>query len=206
LAEVTEVLPDFDGFGVCYDTAANPYFKAIFVENIRLIQSVRVGKKLLKLIADARPKFRGTFPIGINVMAKPQKIKYIQSGHLPYFGAIMKAPDGVTKYDAPRGCNHYLVGSSANAAINPIDSTNSQGSVCDMMFTNAQFISSRGEQIRPHIVLAHELIHSYHCLYGIKKNDDEELWASGIGKYDQEPISENVFRKQFKIPLRTEYY
>ena len=205
MAETTEVLPDFGGFAVCYDPGLNPFFKAIFVENMRIIESCAVGKTLLKLICDALPRFRGTFPAGINVMDKPQKVKYVESGHAPMFGKIVPAP-GVNRYVAPRGCNHYIIGSSCNAALSTEDSENGQGSVCDMMFTNAQFITSKGEPARPFIVLAHELIHSYHCLYGIKKSEDEELWTTGIGAYENEPMSENVFRDQLKLPRREEYY
>lgn len=207
MAELTEVLPEFEGFAVCYDPGANPFFKAIFVENMRLIKSVAVGVTLLKLIEDASPTFRGDFPTGVNVMAKPQKVKYVESGHKPYFGGLTAVSGpGSEKYDAPANCNHYIIGSSANAAKSPTHSTNGQGSVCDMMFTNAQFMNSRGEALRAHIVLAHELIHSYHCLYGIKKQDDEELWTSGIGVYSTETMSENVFRDQFNLTRRTAYY
>jgi hypothetical protein len=205
MAEITEVLPDFDGFAVCYDPSKNPFFKAIFIENMRLIQGCTAGKTLLKLIADARPRSRADFPPSVNVMAKPQAVKYVQSGHAPMFGSITPVP-GVDRYVAPRGCNHYIIGSSCNSAKSTQDSENGAGSVCDMNFTNAQFITSKGEQTRSHIVLAHELIHSYHCLYGIKKADDEELWTTGIGIYSAEPLCENVFRTQFGMTLRTEYY
>ncbi len=122
------------------------------------------------------------------------------------FGSITPVP-GVPKYVAPKGCRHYIVGSSANAAVSPDKSYEGKGgSVCKMMFNNAQFITSKGKSVRPYLVLAHELIHSYHCLYGLKKQDDEELWTSGIGMYSSDPITENVFRTRYKLPLRTDYY
>ena len=206
MAELQEVLPEFAGFAVRYDPSKNPFFKAIFIENMRLVKSVAVGGTLLDLIRDAKPKYRDDFPAGINVIAVPQAIKYIESGHAPMFSSIVAVP-GSDRYVAPKGCNHYVVGSSANAAVLPDESFNGKGgSVCKMLFNNAQFITSKGESVRPYLVLAHELIHSYHCLYGLKKDDDEELWTSGIGVYNDEPMSENVFRDQYKIARRTEYY
>lgn len=206
MAEILDVLPDFPGFAVRYDPAKNPFFKAIFVENMRLVNSVAVGVTLLGLIRDARPAFRGDYPPSINVIAVPQAIKYIESGHAPGFGGISAQP-GVERFVAPRGCNHYIVGSSANAAVNTDESyAGKGGTVCKMLFNNAQFVTSKGESVRPYVVLAHELIHSYHCLYGLKKADDEELWTTGIGVYGAEPMCENVFRDQYNLRRRTEYY
>ncbi len=207
MAEIQEKLPDFSGFGVKYDPVKNPFFKAILVENLRIIERVAAGKQLLQLIADARPRHRADFPDGVNVFGKPKDVKYVESGHAPAFGSIVKVDGpGSAKYVAPKGCRHYIVGSSANASKSPTDSENGQGSVCDMLFTNAQFVTSKGERSAPFVVLAHELIHSYHCLYGIKKGEDEELWTTGIGTYADEALSENVFRTQFGMPPRAEYY
>jgi hypothetical protein len=108
---------------------------------------------------------------------------------------------------SPKGCPFYILGGSQNAAKDPVAAENSQGSVCTMFFTNVQIITSKGEATQPFIVLAHELIHSYHCLNGIKKDGkDEELWTTGIGIYEKEPISENAIRDQFKMALRLEYF
>lgn len=204
MAELNEMLPEFDGFAVRYDPSLNPFFKAILVENLRKLGTCDAGKTLLKLIADARPRSRADFLTGVNVRCEPKAIKYVQSGHATAGGFAASASD---RHIAPNGCNHYIMGSSANAALDPTASGDGTGSVCKMMFTNAQFLNSKGEMVtHPYIVLAHELIHSYHCLYGIKKPKDEELWATGIGIYAGEPMSENVFRTQLKLPPRLEYY
>lgn len=205
MADVTEVLPEFPAFGVRYDPTVNPFFKAIMVENLRLVGSVAAGQTLFGYIKDAKPTSRGDYPIGINVMCVPKAVKYVESGFKPAAGGTIAASDD-KRHIAPNGCNHYLIGSSANAAVNPVDSDNGKGTVCKMMFTNAQMITSRGESARPYVVLAHELIHSYHSLYGIKKPKDEELWTTGIGIYSDDPLTENVFRAQFKLAPRTEYY
>ncbi len=201
MAETTEVLADFKGFAVRYDPGTNPFFKAIMVENLRKIQTVPAGVTLFKLIADAQPKSRDDFPIGVNVMCKPKAVKYVESGYSPMFGKLVANPAQVS----PKGCRHTIVGSSLNASRDPTASENGQGSVCDMEFTNAQMITSKGETAYPFVVLAHELIHSYHCLYGIKKADDEEQWASGLGIYATDPLTENVFRSQFNLGPRKEY-
>jgi len=108
---------------------------------------------------------------------------------------------------APKGCPFYIVGGSQNAALDPTASDNGKGTVCTMYFTNAQVVTTKGESTVPYIVLAHELIHSYHCLNGIKKDGpDEELWTSGIGQFDKEPLSENVIRGQLKMKLRVDYF
>lgn len=206
MAEVNEMLPEFTGFAVRYDPTLNPFFKAIMVENLRILAACEVGKTLFKLIADARPRSRADFITGVNVRCEPKAIKYVQSGYKPAMGGTIQASSDA-RHVAPNGCNAYLVGSSANAALDPTASGDGTGSVCKMMFTNAQFLNSKGEMVtQPFIVLAHELIHSYHCLYGIKKAKDEELYTTGIGIYADEPMSENVFRTQLKLKPRVEYY
>ncbi len=76
-----------------------------------------------------------------------------------------------------------------------------------MRFTNVQVVTRRGEKAEPYVVLAHELIHSLHCLQGIKMDGrDEELWTTGLGKYENNPMSENVFRAQFGLAKRQRYF
>jgi hypothetical protein len=67
-------------------------------------------------------------------------------------------------------------------------------------------MTTKGEKTDPYIVLAHELIHSLHCLEGTSANTDEELWTTGIDKYANNQMSENAFRTAFGLPLRTQYY
>ncbi len=66
--------------------------------------------------------------------------------------------------------------------------------------------TSKGETMFSFITLAHELIHSLHHVTGTRKDEDEELWTTGIGMYIDEPMSENGIRKEFAMSLRIEYY
>lgn len=75
-----------------------------------------------------------------------------------------------------------------------------------MKYTNAQIVTSKGEATQSFIVLAHELIHSLHHVTGTRRDTDEELWTTGLGKYSDEPMSENKIRDQFGIKLREAYY
>ena len=216
MAPPAKVVPEFPGFGVQYEVSANPFFEAICVENLRKLKTCDVGKELLKLIADAKPSHRADYPIGINVMMVPKEVVYVQSG----FKTAWAASGGMTKTleksgldihnaqkeHSPPGCPFYIVGGSQNAAKSPPHSTNGTGSVCTMYFTNTQITTSKGESTVPFIVLAHELIHSYHCLYGIKKDAGEEEWATGVGIYAGERISENAFRSALGFKLRLSYY
>ena len=69
------------------------------------------------------------------------------------------------------------------------------------------------------IALAHELIHCMHYVTGtcyrapkaslnLKEDSplaQEEARTTGLFPYDNEPLSENAFRRAFGLPLRTEY-
>ena len=61
------------------------------------------------------------------------------------------------------------------------------------------------------LVLAHELIHSYHGLSGTKKDgadggiDNEELYTVGLGRYWNTRISENSIRREHGLALRDRY-
>lgn len=213
MPEITEVLPDFDMMSVRYDPAKKPYFRVQLVEELRRIQSCAAGKTLLQLIKDAKPKSRADFPVDTNVMCVPQEVTFVQSGfkreYIPNSGGKQTLNPSIDPRHSPEGCPFYRLGGSKNAAKDPVASTNGQGSVCTMYFTNAELLTSKGEKAYPFIVLAHELIHSYHCLYGIKKDGkDEELWTTGIGVFADEKLTENVFRTQLKVAggLRTQYF
>lgn len=214
---VLEVLRDFPGFAVRYDAAAQPFFKPIVVDNLRLLKSVTVGQKLLKLIEDARPRSRDDFPDGVNVIVERQEMTVVQSGYRRDFandGSRVILASAEPKH-APPGCPFWKVGGSANEAKDPIAACDDRGSVCIMKFTSTEVFTNKGEATKPFIVLAHELIHSWHCLYGIRKDGpDEELWTTGIGNYEKHPwnprndidISENIFRDEFGIKRRERYF
>ena len=118
MAETISVLPEFPGFAVQYDSASNPFFSAIMVENLRKLKSVALGKSLLEQIAAAQPKHRGTFPLGVNVMCVPFHMRYIESGFRTTSTYIdnKQVLDGMkpspNKEHNPDGCPFHKVGSS----------------------------------------------------------------------------------------------
>lgn len=212
MADVIELLPAYAGLAVGYDTGANPFFRPIVIENLKKIASCAAGQTLLQKIGEAKPTARADFPQGVNVMVVPKPVTFVQSGHKQAWVAgggmtktLEKSAD--PRHAAPAGCPFYILGGSQNAAKDPSASGNGNGSVCTMFFTNVQVITTKGEVTHPFIVLAHELIHSYHCLNGIKKEgQDEELWTTGIGAFASETLSENVIRTQLGLPARKAYF
>lgn len=209
MVETVAKLPTFPGFGVKYDEAKNPFFGAIVTDNLTILKGCAVGKKLLKLIEDATPKSRSDFPAGINVMCVPKEVAFVQSGFKTAWvtgGTTKTLEASKDAKHSPDGCPFYIVGGSQNAPVDATATKGAKGTVCIMHFSNVQVITTKNEATHPFIVLAHELIHSYHCLYGIRKTTDEELWTTGLGIYSTEPISENVFRTELGLKLRVDYY
>lgn len=214
MAEILEVLPDFPGFAVKYDTSKKPFFRPTVVETLRKLKEVAAGKALLSAIAAATPAVRGDFPVSINVICVPTSIEFTQSGYKRdgfYGDGGVYTPTGMSPSPnpnfAPVGCPFWLAGGSSNNSIDKTAATNTLGSVCYMNFTNAQIMTRKGEPSAAYIVLAHELIHSLHSLQGITMDGKgEELWTTGIGEYADNPMSENAFRRQFGLPLRNAYF
>ena len=206
MAEVIEKLADFAGFACKYELSKNPFFKPIVVENLRKLKATAAGKSLLSEIAVAAPRKRGDFPTGVNVICVPIAISFTQSG---YKREVMYGLDhkATTTGMSPPGCPFWMAGGSSNEAVDQMAAGDGSGTVCLMRFSNVQVKTSKGETAHPFVVLAHELIHSLHCLQGIRMDGkDEELWTTGIGKYANNPMSENAFRGQFGLPLRNAYF
>lgn len=227
MPETRKVLPEFPGFAVEYDINANPFFEPIVVESLRKIKSVAVGKSLLSRIAVANPQYRGDFPDGINVILTPMVngMQYNQSGFKPQkewleqgaFKVTGMTPSLASGHNLKRtvtkngneeeiDCPFWKDGTSANLAVDPSFTNGGRGTVCMVRFSNAQFMTSKGEPCAAFIVLAHELIHSMHCLEGTHAGSDEELWTSGEGKYEGDPMTEAAFRRAFGLAKRAAYY
>lgn len=205
---MVQALDEFRGFAVEYDETKNPFFRKIMLENLTLLQSKPLGKKLLGLIADANPQSRGGFPVGINVVCRPYTMNYIQSGKKLAYSPGSAVRDTLESSAHPKhniqGCRFHKYGSSLNKAVDP-GQNDKNGTVCYMDFANTQVMESNGERTWPHIVLAHELIHSYHCLYGLHAGADEEKKTTGIDGYEGEELSEQAFRGVFGLPVRKGY-
>lgn len=225
MAAVISVLPEFKGFAAEYDPNSNPFFEAICVDNLRKIKTVELGKQLLAGIENATPQSRSTFPLGVNVILRPllNGMQYNQSGLKPLknwgaTGAPFKLA-GMVKSEHPGhnltrkqengavvDCPFWKDGTSANEAVDKSATINKKGTVCHVTFSNAQFMTSKGESCVSFIVLAHELIHSLHCLQGVHAGDQEELLTSGEGVYSDEPMSEAAFRNAFGMKKRSAYF
>ena len=211
--EMVEIsaLPEFPGFGIRYDPDLNPFFRSILLDNLAMLTRVRTGRTLLRVIAQASPIHRANFPLGVNVVCQPLGMAFTitQTGHKVVHGEAM-LKSGADQHnpestDSDRECAFYRSGKgSLNAAVDPSQSSQG-GSVCVMTFTASQVLTSKGEISYPFIVLGHELIHSYHCLYGLHKGSNEEKWTTGIGQFSDEPMSENGLRREFKLPPREDY-
>jgi len=213
MPEIVEALAEFAGIGVKYDPDKNPFFEKIMLENLQKIKSVKVGESLLASIAAATPASRGDFKPSINVLCVPTHINFTQSGFkrdVVYGDGGSQSIVGMTATEdarfAPPGCPFWIAGACANEAVDQ-GAANNSGSVCIVRFSNAQVITNKGETALPFVVLAHELIHSLHCLEGKKiDSQDEELSTTGLGKFADDPMTENKFRLAFGLPIRTQYY
>ena len=73
-------LKEFPGFAVKYDAFDNPFFQLIIEENLRKLQEVEVGRTLLANIQAAKPAYRADFPSNVNIICKPTRINFTQSG------------------------------------------------------------------------------------------------------------------------------
>jgi hypothetical protein len=217
MPEVTEVLPEFPGFAVRYDPAAHTFFNSMMVESLRKLQEVALGRTLLASINDSAPRSRGKFPASVKVMCVPTDINFTQSGYkreVTYGEGGSTTITGMTKTKDPKfnpkkdktkKCPFWIAGTSYNEALDQDAADNGNGTVCTMHFSNAQVLTNNNEKADPHIVLAHELIHSMHCLYGNRKDEEEERWTIGLGIWASEAMTENAFREQFQLLPRTQF-
>ena len=227
MARVTKAFSEFPGIGVCYDPRKKPYFEINLLEDLRTLASRPLGAGLLEALGNARPTNRRVsqtlgsdlrsikFIKGINVMCVPTTMTFIQSGYKldGFYGDSGFVTTGLkastAKQHNPDGCAFYASGGSFAEAADPTFSGNGEGTVSIMHYTNAQ-IFSQGSGVRettyPHIVLAHELIHSLHHLTGTRNEaGKEEEWTTGINEFADEPLSENKIREEFGLPLRLAY-
>ena len=216
---MTLTLPDFPSFAVCYDEANLPWFQMGVEEALRKINSVDLGRQLLQLIADATPQHKSgqdgkAFPAGVHVMIVPRENRrFIQKGFKPSWqpaDRLFQTGIQATREDHFNLPGHdftYVGKGSCNEGGGVMQASDGRGTVCKVLFDSAQMMTRDGVHATPFLVLAHELIHSYHCLYGIKKEtrEEEERWATGIGEFEEEPMSENAFRGVFDMAERDRY-
>jgi len=217
---VSNKLPEFPGFAVRYDPATKPFFESMVLEDLRRIKSKDIGKKLLEDIAAARPRARAApqnanaearaivFEAGVNVVMVPTTMEYSQSGYKMAFTGkgVEKAlkPSAHASHNV-EGCPFHPAGGSCAEAADITAAGDGTGTVSIMKYTNAQIVTSKGEATQSFVVLAHELIHSFHHVTGTRRDQGEEDWTTGIGAFADEPMSENKIRAAFGLKLREKY-
>lgn len=176
----------YPGIIIRTDPAKNPTFPLTVKEQLDLIASKPIGKKLLEKISASKT---------------PAKFGYKV--------AIMRADNTVdlTGDDAKwNGGNVCIRTSEAEAC-------NGTGSTCAVKYNPNVFKTPDGER-PPWIGLAHELCHALHNLDGtaIKNVAEEENKTVGLGDYaegqskdDKALITENKIRKEHKLKPRKNY-
>lgn len=202
----------YPGFAFKVDTERNPFLVPQALEAMDLLAKVEVGRELFARIEAATPAVRSEFPKGINVIvqATEDRIHFVEKGHklaVIHDREGRRIVTGMTKSAHPAHsidskCRFHIDGTSSNSAVDKMAESNGKGSVCYLYYSNAQIMTRKEEPTIPHIVLAHELIHSSHSLAGTTKDEDEEEWTTGIGEYKDEPMSENAFRAAFGLAAR----
>jgi hypothetical protein len=211
-------LTEFPGFAVNFDQTKNPMFVLTVTETLRQIKKRPCGKRLLHLIGNAVPQYRPHgFPFTINVLIKPASdVEYYPDGfHVPSWkaGNPVRFPGLPKVVQSLNGtnviCKNFRAGQGCyNLATDQLHSENCTGCVCEVVFSNAIMLGSGGDHTRADITLAHELVHSYHCLYGQKlpNGTDEEQKTTGLGQWaSTDYITENLYRSQAGVPERTRY-
>lgn len=216
---------EFKGFAFNFDQAKDPFFKALCKENLRLLAGLKIGKRLLKAIRDAKPAYRvKNYPSGVNVVLQPPLAR---GWSTPGLSARTGRITDQTKFDAfneaRNPANHIfepnperrrggklVPGISAKTSLqedNRVAATDGTGSTATLFYSNTEILSDSGTWFIPHVTMGHELIHCLHSLRGEMKSDDriEEYFTVGIKGYDYE-FTENKIRQEAGFPLRTKYF
>ncbi|HEV2492958.1 MAG TPA: M91 family zinc metallopeptidase [Terriglobia bacterium] len=197
------------GIFIRYEPTQNPYFAVIVIEALKNIKTTATGTKLLKKISAAAPSsVPADFPGGCKVLILPTTERiFIPQGFRRAFGELVANPGDKSKrpFNPTKLSGSCAYASDVKSA--QVAAGKGGGSGSTLEFNNTVTMTSRGETAHPFIVLAHELIHAYHALYGTRKDGPaEELWTTGIQGYEDEEITENKIRKEAGIPERAEYY
>lgn len=221
--KIVTLQSQFDGISIEHIEHETPFFAAGVNEALALIASKPLGRALLDLVKMASPQggtWGATVPPGTKVLIKPQaNRRFMESGFKPdWLPGAVAGPTGIVPKDgmsATANPSHnvparpftYLGEGSCNKGNDTSCSSDKRGTLCELYFDSAQMLTSKGDATTPFIVLAHELIHSYHNLYGIVKGDgaEEEKCTTGLSPYQNDEFTENAFRKAFGMALRAAY-
>ena len=216
---------EFKGFGFNYDPSAQPFFKALVKENLRLLATLPTGKRLLSAIKDARPAYRPrSWPSGVNVVLQPPLGR---NWSTPGLGATSGKITDQARFDAfneardpgnfmldndfgRRKAGKLIPGITAKTQVQEEDknaASDGTGSACTLFYSNTEILSDTGTWFIPHITMGHELIHCMHGLQGQMNKDNriEEYTTVGMKGYAG-AITENMLRAEAKYPKRTKYF
>lgn len=213
-------LTEFPGFAVRYDPDSKPFFETTLLNDLRLIASKSIGRKLLNAIALANPRARAAiassspearevvFEERTNVVVIPTSVEYTQTGYkmaFPGVGVQKELTNSAHPYHNLSGRPFHGLGGSSAEAVDVMAAGDGTGSCSIVRYTNAQMMTRKGEASFSFIALAHELIHSLHHVTGTRREHDEEAWTTGIAGYGNDQMTENAFRRTFQLPLRERY-
>jgi hypothetical protein len=196
------------------------YFVLNVREALQKLAEKPKGKLLIAKIVASDPAHKGTYKLRIYA---PTKRELTQNGYALCFGNMFAVPPCGTR-DGKVGGNLIPGAKEDNITHSnsiPDSETPGRGSATNIRWNSSQIlIPLTGKHVPPFIGLAHELIHAYHHLYGLKKTtekkwmheagiemttQEEEWYTTGIKGYEEEEITENKIRDEWKIELRTDY-
>lgn len=178
----------FDGIIIRTRETDSKSFVQKVIAALETIYSKPVGKKLLNEIV-ARV---GKQKFGYTVCIMPQ--------------TSVKQSFGLIRWRKYEKGSVTITGSDSDA------STPGVGAVSCIRWDPVHYNTPDGSR-PPFIGLAHELIHCYHNLRGTSTlvrgeegKKEDEMRVVGLRGYENEPISENLIRREHQLPYRTSYY
>ena len=210
---------EFPGLAFSYDPNSEIYFKVIAKDNLRKLDALPTGKKLLKAISKAAPGTLSGFQQGVNVILQPPLSRQYNAPGLGGMGAGINIKDQVAYNSWYNGQGGRLL-PSMNAKVQ-CQGTDEQksgkilangqpnvGCTCYVYFNNNELLAKDGKWMIPYITLGHELIHALHFLTGTYSGDvkSEEYVTVGIKGYQAQEFTENKLRMEAGLKPRTKYF
>lgn len=191
---------NFRGIIIRTDPAKNPTFMLTVKEQLDLIYSKPVGKKLLDGINAGTALFTPTpRPGSTEGPGVPYKVKIVRADST----GTIATPVGVP---APDGA--HLKWNAGNVAIrlNEENAKNGKGTATAIKYHPNVFTTPDGAR-PPFIGLAHELVHALHNILGtaLAKTPEEEEWTVGLGTFAGTEICENAIREEHRVGKRVAY-
>ena len=205
--------------GICYDSAQQPFFEALVMENLKLLWQSAAARNLFDAIDAARPaRTHGGDQAKFNVVIQPPLGRKLVAPGMTSSGAMRDQG----KFDQWKGYDPagetdrcaLIPTMSAKVAAQAVDRTAGEdgtGSAAWVYYSNYEIITKSGTWLPPFITLGHELIHCLHYLTGTCRTGhggkDEEWATVGIKGFAGETHTENGIRADFAdMPQRAKYF